>query len=76
MGSGGTLVGNGLYKFHNFHLFVLEATSEIYSTKQLQNRTLKNLYKSSFLVKMKDGLTVNSSVFRFCRTTLSMTVSR
>ena len=33
VGSGGTLVGNGLYKFHNFHLFVLEATSEICSAK-------------------------------------------
>ena len=28
-----TLVGNGLNKFHNFHLFVLEATSEICSAK-------------------------------------------
>ena len=32
-GSSGTLVGNGLNKFHNFHLFVLEATSEICSAK-------------------------------------------
>ena len=34
-GSRGTLVGNGLNKFHDFHLFVLEATSEISSAKYL-----------------------------------------
>ena len=73
MDSSGTLVANGLN--NNFHLFILIVTSEkcsVYFNSnlremfckigvlQLVQKTLKNLCESSFLVKIKDGLIMNS----------------
>ena len=58
MDSSGTLVANSLNKFHNFHLFVLETTSEIYSAKYL----FYNLKKPVKIVKIKDGLIMNSFI--------------
>ena len=76
------ILGSKSENFHNFHQFVLEATTEMFckiGVLQLEQRTSKNLYTSSFLAKMKDELIMNAfigiSFFAFVDGCLSLTIN-